>query len=83
MVVDQNPLGFGTGALLKVSGLRHLGVAKEERERLREREMRLFFLGEINHSSERAFFFFFLIKQRELLLIRNLDDNEDFSGFCH
>ena len=66
VAADQNPLGFGAGALLKVSGLCHFGVekqkqriqsrkARQERERLweRERGMRLFFSGEINYSSVR------------------------------
>ena len=63
VVADQNPLGFGTGPLLKVCV--DFGVekqkqrtksqkARQERERLRERqrEMRLALLGEINHSSQ-------------------------------
>ena len=62
VVANQNPLGFGTGPLLKVCV--DFGVekqkqrtksqkARQERERLREREMRLVMFGENNHSSER------------------------------
>ena len=55
VVADQDPLGFGTGPLLKVSGLwgvkTKLENEKPKGERERERE-RLFFLGEINHSDD-------------------------------
>ena len=67
VVADQNPLGFGTGPLLKVcvdfwgrkteaENQKPKGKTRKraiEREREREREMRVILLGEINHSPER------------------------------
>ena len=91
VVADQNPLGFGTGPLLKVcvdcwgreteaENQKPKGKTRKraiEREREREREMRLVLLGEINHSPERRA----VVKEKTRICLCNVWSAFVFSEF--